>query len=177
VNEERPQKTELKRSLKIALFRAWAAGAVCFFGAWGRSGSEEAGYAFSLNLIAGLIVIMIICDLIIVNPVIRLATGRKIFGDEKKGWRLFLGGPLHAAKVAALIILIMETYYFLNVFFIRAFGMEQDTVAVPLEPVLFGILYGLYYLLFDFAGKLIVNKLFRGNNEKPIYQKPHPADE
>ena len=59
--------------LKVTLFRMWSAGAVCFFAAWGRTGSEEAGTAFSLNLIAGLIVIMVIADLLIVNHVIRLA--------------------------------------------------------------------------------------------------------
>ena len=137
----------MKRTLKVALFRAWAAGAVCFFAAWGRTASQEAGAAFSLNLIAGLIVVMVICDLVIVNPVIRLASGKKVIGDEKKGWRLFLGGPLHIVKVVALILLVMETYYFLNVFFIRVFGLDENSVAVPLEPILFGILYGLYYLL------------------------------
>ncbi|MCL2879569.1 MAG: hypothetical protein FWF29_04920, partial [Treponema sp.] len=69
------KKPPFKRALKVALFRAWAAGAVCFFAAWGRSGSLDAGPAFSLNLIFGLIFFMILADILIVNPVIRMASG------------------------------------------------------------------------------------------------------
>ena len=160
----------------------WAAGAVCFFAAWGRAGSEEAGAAFSVNLIAGLIAVMVIADVLIVKPVIRMAGGKRAFsyGDdfgEKKRRPPVFGVPLHIIKVMALVLLIVQTYYILNVFFIRAFGMDENSVAVPLEPILFGILYGLYYLLFDFFGKLILNKFIRGNDEKPVYQKPYPADE
>jgi hypothetical protein len=167
VNKDRLKQNRLKpevaRMLKIALFRAWAAGAVCFFGAWGRSGPEESsmqniGGVFSLNIIAGLIFIMILCDIVIVNPVIRLACGKKLIDDTRKGWSLFLSGLFHVVKVTALVLLIMETYYFLNVFSIRLFNMDEKSVPVPLEPILFGVLYGTYYLLFDIAGKFFAEK-------------------
>jgi len=73
----------LKTDLKIALFRMWAAGAVCFFAAWGMTAPvsmENVSHIFSLNLIGTLIGIMILADIIIVNPVIRLASGKRVFG-------------------------------------------------------------------------------------------------
>jgi hypothetical protein len=156
---------QIKRTLKIVLFRAWAAGAVCFFAAWGRGPAEEAELqgitaAFSLNLIIGLILIMVLCDLIIVNPVIRLVSRKKVINYEKDGWRFALGGPIHVIRVTLLVLLIVQTYYFLNVSFIKINGMDENYIAVPLEPILFGILYGLYYLLFDITINFIKSKLF-----------------
>ena len=155
----------MKRLLKITLFRMWAAGAVCFFGAWGRTGPQGAEMdnvagAFSLNLIIGLIAIMILCDVIIVNPVIRLASGKRIFGGEKKGFMFIFSLPLHFIKVAVIMILVVGTYYFLNVFAIKIFSLDENHVPVPLEPILFGIIYGLYYLLFDIIYNFIYKKIF-----------------
>jgi hypothetical protein len=143
----------------------WAAGAVCFFAAWGRAGSEEAGAAFSLNLIAGLIVVMIICDFVIVNPVIRMASGRRVIG-EKKGWVLFLGSLLHIIKVTALILLVMEIYYLINVGIIFNSGLDEKAVPVPLEPILFGILYGLLCMVLDIVWDKITGTVltWRGKN-------------
>ena len=154
----------MKTALKIALFRMWAAGAVCFFAAWGRAGPQEADMnnvsaAFSLNLIGGLVAIMVLCDIIIVNPIIRMASGKRVFGEEKKGTMFFLSLPFHFLRVAAIMALIIGTYYFINVFFIRIFSMEESAVPVPLEPFLFGIMYGLYYLLFETAYKAVSGKL------------------
>jgi hypothetical protein len=152
----------VKKALAVMLFRMWAAGAVCFFGAWGRAdffegNSQEAGNLFSFNLIAGLIAIMIICDLLIVNPMIRLASGMRAFQDrEKKGVTLFISGLFHILKVTGIMLIVVVTYYFLNVFFIHILSLDEKSVPVPLEPLLFGILYGLYYLLFDIAGKLFL---------------------
>jgi hypothetical protein len=163
----------VKKTLGVTLFRMWAAGAVCFFGAWGRGASFEAasfeaasfeanyleaGNVFSLNLIAGLIAIMIFCDLLIVNPIIRLASGKRAFpGVDGEGITLFISGLFHILKVTGIMLIVVATYYFLNVFFIRILGLDENSVPVPLEPLLFGILYGLYYLLFDIAGKLLFN--------------------
>ena len=162
INNGRPRRAknyELKRIFKTTLFRMWAAGAVCFFAAWGRSGSEYAGEVFSVNLIAGLIFVMIVCELMIVNPVIRLLSGRRVLGDAR-GWRLVLGVPLHIVKVSVLVMLIVQTYYFMNIFFIGNFEMEEDAVPVPLEPILFGILYGIYHLVLEVIVKRVFGRLF-----------------
>jgi len=143
----------------------WAAGAVCFFGAWGRAGPqgaemENVAGAFSLNLILGLIAIMILCDIVIVNPVIRMASGKRVFGEEKEGALFVFSLPLHFIKVAAIMILIVATYYYINVFAIGIFSLDENYVALPLEPILFGIFYGLYYLLFDIVINFISKKIF-----------------
>ena len=158
-------KAELKTALKVTLFRMWAAGSVCFFAAWGRAGPtgdtmENVGDAFSFNLIGGLIAIMVLADIVIVNPVIRLASGKRVFGEEKKGAMFVLSMPLHIIKVTSIMLLIVGTYFLLNTFFIRVYSLDTQHVPVPLEPFLFGFLYGLYYFVFDIVIKFIKEKLF-----------------
>ncbi|MCL2128377.1 MAG: hypothetical protein FWH38_08990, partial [Treponema sp.] len=82
-----------------------------------------------------------------------LASGKRALGEEKNPVMLFIRLPVHIAKVTVLMLLIVGTYYFLNVFFIKILGMDKESVPVPLEPVLFGILYGLYYFAIEAALK------------------------
>jgi|GEM_PF-1834855 len=161
-----PKNSWLKRKLKITLFRMWAAGAVCFFGAWGRLAPGDIDGVFSVHLIVSLVFLMIVCDVLIVNPVIRLLSGKKALGDKKTGVQLFLGVPLHIARVLAIMLLIVQTYYFLNVFFIHIHDLDPDSVPVPLEPVLFGILYGIYYFIFDIIGEFVLGRIFPSLAEK-----------
>ena len=154
----------MKKTLKIMLFRMWAAGAVCFFAAWGRaapqdSEMENVAAAFSFNLITGLIIVMILCDMLIVNPIIRLVEGKRLLG-ERKGIMSILWLPLNIVKVTALILLVVVTYYFINTSFIRIFAMDEKSVPVPLEPVLFGVFYGLYWLLFEITGKFLNGRFY-----------------
>ena len=146
----------MKRLLMITIFRMWAAGSVCFFAAWGRIGITDA----PINLIAGLIAIMVLCDIIIIKPVIRLATGKNVFGEEKKGIMFVFSLPLHIIGVSVIMLIIVFTYYLLNILFIRIFTLDENSVPVPLEPFLFGFLYGLYYLLYEIIYKLILVKIF-----------------
>jgi hypothetical protein len=148
-----------REDTKILLLRAWIAGAVCFFGAWGRSGSEVVGAAYSLDLIAGLILILLIADWIIVNPIIRMG-----FHPSPLPVALpegFAGGILRvtasAAKNIVIGLLIVLSYYLLNTLFIAAFSLDATAVPVPLEPILFGILYGVYYAV----GRWLLRKLLR----------------
>jgi len=148
----------------------WAAGSVCFFAAWGRAGPagdtmENVGEAFSFNLIGGLVAIMVLADIIIVNPVIRLASGKRVFGEEKKGAMFVFSLPLHMIKVTVIMLIIVGTYFLLNTFFIRVFSLDTQSVPVPLEPLLFGFLYGLYYLIFDTAINLIKGRLIPQSKE------------
>jgi hypothetical protein len=136
-------------TVKIMLLRMWAAGAVCFFTAWGRAGAEEVGNSYSLDLIAGLILVLLLGDWIIVNPVIKLAFGQSGAAD-KKGWRKFLNSLPHIGEVTFSLLLVVETYYLLNVLFIHLFDLGAQAVPIPLEPLFFGIFYGLYFQLFEF---------------------------
>ena len=134
----------------------WAAGAVCFFAAWGRTGATETNAFFPLELIFSLILLMILGDMLIVNPVIRLASGKRALGEAKSNSAFLIGGLLHAAKVIFIMLLIVTTYYFLNVLIIRTFNLDTQSVPVPLEPLLFGIMYGFYYLFLEIAGEFII---------------------
>ena len=149
----------LKREIKVTLFRMWAAGAVCFFAAWGRLAPEEPGDLFSMSVMVSLIFLMVITDMLIVNPVIRLVSGKRLWGDEKPGWRLFLKTPLNIIRVTILVLLIVQTYYLLNVFFIHVYGLDEDVVPVQLEPILFGFMYGLYYFLYNLIIKVFMERV------------------
>ena len=65
---------------------------------------------------------------------------------------------LFRSRVTFSVLLIVVTYYLLNTFFIRLFGLDEESVPVPLEPLLFGVLYGLYYLLFCFVKQFFLRR-------------------
>ncbi|MDR1788275.1 MAG: hypothetical protein LBR16_07490 [Treponema sp.] len=130
----------------------WAAGAVCFFAAWGRSGTLEPDAAYSLDLVVGLILIMLLCDWIIVGPVLRMLFRRRAESEAAphRGLvHIFVRSLLHIVKVTAIIVCIVATYFLLNTALIRVFKGDRGAVPLPLEPLLFGVLYGLYSLAFD----------------------------
>ncbi|MDR3335044.1 MAG: hypothetical protein LBT13_09205 [Treponema sp.] len=133
------------RDWRALLVRAWAAGAVCFFAAWGRSGAEEITDAYSVDLIGGLIVVLVLADWILVNPVIKLLFNIQMNPAPKPGTGMALYILSHILKNIVIVCLIVGTYYVLNVFCITVFHFDEKSVPIPLEPVLFGILYGVYY--------------------------------
>jgi hypothetical protein len=139
----------------------WAAGAVCFFAAWGKTGAIETNAFFSFELIFSLILLMILGDILIVNPVIRLASGKRALGEAKSSSAFLTGGLFHAAKISFIMLLIVITYYFLNILLIRILNLDTQSIPVPLEPLLFGILYGLYYLFLEVTGKFLLIKVVR----------------
>jgi hypothetical protein len=156
-------------TIKIMLLRIWTAGAVCFFAAWGRAGTEAVGRYYSLNLIADLMFIMFLADWIIVNPIVKLVFKQSgAAGTDKKGRRIFLGSLLGLIKTAFSLLFVVETYYLLNTLFIRLFKLEAQAVPVPLEPFLFGIFYGSYYQFFEFLQNK-ADQLLRRQYGKPVY--------
>jgi hypothetical protein len=159
VNPGGRKKSEVFKAL---LFRMWAAGAVCFFAAWGRRGAEEVGNAFSLDLIAGLAVILLLAEWIIVEPCVRLLfnTGRRI-PPGKWGLSRLFSSLLHIVKITVILLLIVGAYYCLNIFCIAVFKLDENSVPVPLEPILFGILYGIYFFLFSAAESWIKKIVMR----------------
>jgi hypothetical protein len=147
-----------KENVMALLVRMWAAGAVCFFAAWGRSGTEEAGQAYSVDLIAGLIVVLLLADWIVVNPIINMAFNIQRNPPPKTPAGIAVYAASHIARNVILVLLIVATYYALNVFFIGVLDLDEKAVPVPLEPILFGILYGLYYA----AGSLCIQGVKSG---------------
>jgi hypothetical protein len=145
--------SEWKDGAKICLFRMWVAGAVCFFGAWGRGGAETVGAAYSLDLITGLIFLLIISDIIIVRPVVRNMFKVKSVKPEKQSALKIIGaGFLRFMKTTTIVVTIVLSYYVLNVLIIAIFSLDSDSVPLPLEPILFGIMYGVYFTLYTFLG-------------------------
>jgi hypothetical protein len=168
---------------KALLFRSWAAGAVCFFSAWGRqpasamAGSDglvHVGAAYSLDLILGLVVLMVLSDWIIVSPVIKMAFN---ISENRSSGGVFVrlyGHILHLARITGIVLVIVTTYFALNRGIIALAKLDPASVPVPLEPILFGILYGAYYALSAAVAKAL-RKLFfakkTASYKEKIYEK------
>ena len=91
-----------------------------------------------------MIAVMVIIELLIINTVVQLASGKRLFENKPKDMKQLLKGPLYMLRVAIIMFLIITTYYLLNRMFF-----------VPTEPFLFGFLYSIYYLLVESIEKII----------------------
>lgn len=128
------------------IVRWWAAGAVYFFIGWGtRVGNQSniVDFVFALG------VTMALFNMLIVNPSIRMA-----FNVEPHR-----RPPSHAVsqrvsdylveilKNIGIMFFIALLYIGLNSIINAVFNLPADNVAVPGEPILFGIFYVLLWVL------------------------------
>ena len=128
--------------VKMLGIKFWFAGAVCFFFIWGLS--IYVADVFDLLLITAITMGMV-TDLL-TNPAIRFF--EKVKGENerwimvnKKGYFSFILNILYAI----VIVFFVYTFYFMiNAAFASASG-QADKVILGVEPILFG----LFYLGFD----------------------------
>jgi hypothetical protein len=114
----------------------------------------------------GLIVFLSLAVWIIVNPVVKMAFDLGD-GPAPEGILVRAGeGLLHILRVASIVAAIVGTYYVLNTALIGMRGLARDSVPVPLEPILFGVLYGAYHVLWTAAAGRI-KKLFSAQKTAP----------
>ena len=136
------------------LIRMWVAGMVCLFVAWTPiGGGEIESDDFLFQIIAIIALFLFLSNILIVNPVIRGMLKTRI---DKKAYYgksvLIRSGThlLHFAKMLAITILIWLSYILIN-YILGLFGIVDPygRPVLMLEPISFGIMYGLFYLLFD----------------------------
>ena len=163
VSQKEIEKISGRRRLKIpnvvkALFiKWWFNGAICFFFYFGLGTylSVSIDQLFVLGAAMG-----ILTDLL-TNHMLRFIERRERENDKymmvtlRKFWSLFLNIP-YAFIVLACVVYV---YNVINVVLIRVRGLE-DAVALPVEPILFGIIYMI--IDFVFIGmKLLFSKILR----------------
>lgn len=136
---------KLPQPLKVILLKAWFAGAVCYFILWGLG-----MYIYSLIdmlFIMG-IVLGMVTDLL-TNNVIRFIETTPGENDKwlmfpKKGMISFF---LNLVYALLLVLCVYMLYSGINMVLVQIIG-NADTVPLGVEPVLYGVFYMGFDLLF-----------------------------
>lgn len=138
------RKRRIPSWLKVVLIKFWFAGAVCYFVMWGL-GLMITG----LDLIAVLAVALGVVTDLMVNNVLRHfapfsgANDKWMMFPKKKFWTFF------ANIVYAIVVLffVIQSYTLINVALVGS-PETAETIAVGVEPILFGLLFMGFDLLF-----------------------------
>lgn len=138
-------KIHIPETVKILFIKAWFAGAVCFFFIWGLG-----TYIYSMIdmlFIVGVVMGMV-TDLL-VNNVIRFIEQTPGANDrwlmfQKKGFMSFFFNIIYSFLI---IFCVYELYIFINTV-ITTFTGNPDTVPLGVEPILFGVFWMAFDVLF-----------------------------
>ena len=147
--------------LKVVFVKFWFSGAICYFFLWGL-GTYISGLDLMFVLAVGLGMSM---DLMVNNLLHyfepeRGAYDRWMMIPFRKFWSIFL----NVIYAGVLLYCIIWAYNVINTFLVGSIETAQ-TVAVPVEPILFGLMYMGFDMLFITVRNTIV-KVFRDANAK-----------
>lgn len=144
----------MKDQTIAVLIRMWVAGMICLFVAWSPlGGGEMEDDRFLYQMVFILTLFLFLSNLLVVNPVIRGMLKTRL--DQKS----YFGQPLwkrtwlhlvHFGKMLVITLLIWGSYIVIN--YVLGWVGIQETSGRPvlmLEPISFGILYGLFYIAID----------------------------
>lgn len=132
------------------LIRFWGAGAVCFFMAWGTGRMLGSAYDAILFLAGGLGVI----EMFVIQPLIRYINNTRQ-PIPKSVLGVALRRIAHFLKIIVLVIFVFLFYLFINTAICAILARPAGTVVLPVEPILFGMVYTLLYALFEKITNLI----------------------
>jgi hypothetical protein len=145
--------------VKLLLVKFWFAGSVCFFFLWGLG-----GYLADLldTLLVTGIALGIVTDLL-TNNALRFLETTKGASDRwimvtKRGYASF---PLNILYAFIVLFLVYSLYNIINIVIISITG-AVDTVALGVEPILFGLFYLGFDLLLIRCKHLILNAVHKG---------------
>ena len=143
-----------KEKIFIFLIRWWCAGAVFFFIGWGTSAGNRASI---MDLVILLAIAMGLFSSFVVNPSLKMlynVGNVKEYKDMNVAERVLL--RLKEVGISLVIVsLITLIYKGINVAAINVFDLSKEAVFLPVEPILFGLLYALIYTL----GVVIIKKI------------------
>lgn len=150
--------------VKILFVKFWFGGAICYFLIWGLGG---------LNILDQFIIISIglgVCTDLMVNHLLRFLEPEKGDYDKwmmvtvRKFWSIFLN-VLYAGVV---FFFIYQTYVVVNT---MIYGNPETAPGmVGVEPIIFGLLFMGYDMLFIFIKNMVV-KAFRDAEKKVSNRK------
>lgn len=130
--------------LKVVLIKVWFSGAVCYFVMWGL-GLMISG----LDLIAALAIVLGLVNDLMVNNVLRHfepfsgAYNKWMMFPFKKFWTIFL----NVIYSAFILFFVVQSYTLINTLLVGD-AETAETVAVGVEPILFGLLFTGFDILF-----------------------------
>lgn len=154
-------KLHIPSPLKIVFLKFWFSGAICYFFLWGMG-----LYVAGLDLMAVLAVGLGLSNDLMVNHILRSFEPEKGAYDswmmfpQRKFWTVFT----NIIYSGFILFCIVQTYTVINTLLVGD-AASAETVAVGVEPVLFGLLYTGFDLLF-ITMKNTAIKIFRDANAK-----------
>ncbi len=152
-------KLHIPSPLKIVLLKFWFSGAICYFFLWGMG-----LYVAGLDLMAVLAVGLGLANDLMVNHILHSFEPTKgeydswMMFPQRKFWTVF-PNILYSGLI---LFCIVRTYTVINTLLVGD-AASAETIAVGVEPVLFGLLYTAFDLLF-ITMKNTAIKIFRDAN-------------
>lgn len=147
--------------LKIVFVKFWFSGAICYFFLWGLG-----TYITGLDLMFALAVGLGLSVDLMVNSLLHYFEPEKGAYDKwmmvpfRKFWTIFL----NVIYAGVLLYCIIRTYNVINTALVGSVETAQ-TVAVPVEPILFGLMYMGFDMFFITIKNTIV-KIIRDASAK-----------
>ncbi len=153
--------------VKILFVKFWFGGAICYFFLWGLG-----MYLQKLDLMVVISIGLGVCTDLMVNHLLRFLEPEKgdydkwIMVTVRKFWSIFL----NVLYSAVLLFFIVQTYEVVNTLIMGGPATTAESVPVGAEPILFGLLYMGYDMLFIFIKNMVV-KAFRDAEKKVSNRK------
>lgn len=153
--------------VKILFVKFWFGGAICYFCLWGLN-----MFLQNVELLVAICVGLGVCTDLMVNHLLRFLEPEKgdydkwIMVTVRKFWSIFL----NVLYSAVLLFFIVQTYEVVNTLITGQSAATANSIPVPVEPILFGLLYMGYDMLFIFIKNMVV-KAFRDAEKKVSNRK------
>lgn len=154
-------KFHIPAPLKILLVKFWFSGAICYFFLWGLG-----IYLHSLDLMVALAIGLGLATDLMVNHLLHYFEPEKGAYDKwmmipfRKFWTIFL----NVIYAGVLLFCVIQAYTVINTLIVGDVN-TADNVAVGVEPILFGLLYMGFDMLFITIRNTLV-KIFRDAEKK-----------
>lgn len=150
--------------LKALFIKFWFNGAVCFFFYWGLG--TYLTHIWDLILVMG-VAMGIITDVMVNNLFRFMDSGEHKYDawmltPPKKFWTFFV----NILYAGAVMLAVVYTYNGINVAINNARGSDPNTVALGVEPILFGVIYLVYDLAVIWLKNLFVWLFRRGKAKR-----------
>lgn len=155
-------------TVKVLFIKAWFAGAVCFFLIFGLGTylSSLLDMLFVVGVVMGMVT-----DLLVNNSIRFIETvpggNDKWLMFPKKGMMSFFLNILYSFVI---MFLVYELYIFINLILAAVSG-DPTAVGLGVEPILFGVFWMGFDVLFlsvkRLIGKIIADALGKGKQDKP----------
>jgi hypothetical protein len=132
----------------VLIIRWWVAGAIYFFIGWGTSlgyNGNIIDLVFFLGLTIGVVNSFVLNP--ILNKMFNLKTSKKymeisVISKVKSRLAEIFKGML-------IVLMMVYCYAFINTLLINLFNLPANSIPLPGEPITFGILYTLLFVLLE----------------------------